>query len=316
MGRYKLPPADRFWLNVNKHGPEMRAGLGACWVWGRGPAKNGKYGRFHVGNRSRPAHVFSYELAYGPLPDGLICRHKCDNPPCVRPDHLESGTHKDNARDRTERGRVPPSFGEFHARTNLTDAEVLAMREAARSGETHASIAARHGMDRRHVSMLIEGRIWGHIPGLSAEERKAHRDKHRMGERNGRAELSEESVRAILVDRAADMSFVALAEKYGVGETTIGHILAGRSWASITAGHAELVPPGPRRGSRHHTKQPGYTVPKGESSALAVLDDQKVRDIRARAAAGEKQTLLAVTFGVSHALVSLIVNRKRWAHVA
>ena len=54
------------------------------------------------------AHRVSYEMANGPIPDGLIIRHKCDNPNCVNPKHLESGTQKDNMLDASFRGRINP----------------------------------------------------------------------------------------------------------------------------------------------------------------------------------------------------------------
>lgn len=92
------PVADRFWRHVEKSD--------GCWEW-IGALDNDGYGRIRDGRRNRKAHRVAYELTYGPIPSGLIIRHTCDNPACVRPDHLLSGTHLDNAQDKCERGRAP-----------------------------------------------------------------------------------------------------------------------------------------------------------------------------------------------------------------
>lgn len=93
---------QKFWENVEKKKNHE------CWVWKAG--KNNGYGQIS-GNykgkyRSALAHRFSYELHYGPIPKGLLVRHKCDNPACVNPRHLIVGTHADNTRDTVERGRA------------------------------------------------------------------------------------------------------------------------------------------------------------------------------------------------------------------
>lgn len=85
----------------------LQAGLtrsGDCLVWTR-RCRNGGYGVLSIRNRNVATHRLAYELEHGPIPDGLVVRHKCDNPPCCNPDHLELGTMADNARDMLERGR-------------------------------------------------------------------------------------------------------------------------------------------------------------------------------------------------------------------
>lgn len=95
----------RFWESVEK-GPGD-----ACWEW-TGHANRSGYGRVTRRGRDLFAHRYSWELANGPIPDGLIVCHRCDNPPCVRPEHLFLGTHSDNMRDAQRKGRRPTAARE------------------------------------------------------------------------------------------------------------------------------------------------------------------------------------------------------------
>jgi hypothetical protein len=51
-------------------------------------------------------HRFIFEEMHGPIPEGLIIRHKCDNGFCINPEHMELGTQKDNVHDMLKRGRA------------------------------------------------------------------------------------------------------------------------------------------------------------------------------------------------------------------
>jgi len=75
-----------------------------CWEW-QGTRSLQNYGRFTYRN-SRLAHRFSYFIHKGEIPDGQCVLHKCDNPPCVNPDHLFLGDRGVNNKDRNEKGRT------------------------------------------------------------------------------------------------------------------------------------------------------------------------------------------------------------------
>jgi hypothetical protein len=79
-------------------------GENACWLW-TGAASGNGYGEFHDRGHTLCAHRVAWELANGPIPAGMVIRHKCDNKLCVRPDHLEVGTQADNQRDKAVRRR-------------------------------------------------------------------------------------------------------------------------------------------------------------------------------------------------------------------
>ena len=87
---------ERFWSKVDLSGE--------CWVWTG--TKAGGYGRFYLNRRMMPAHRYSWTETSGPIPDGLMVLHKCDNPSCVRPDHLFLGTQSDNMLDASAKNRI------------------------------------------------------------------------------------------------------------------------------------------------------------------------------------------------------------------
>ncbi len=88
---------NRFWSKVEK--------TKECWNWTA--AKNPKgYGRYKVEGKCRSPHVLSFLNSGGVLLDKEEVCHTCDNPSCVRPDHLFAGTRSDNMKDCAEKGRI------------------------------------------------------------------------------------------------------------------------------------------------------------------------------------------------------------------
>jgi len=87
-----------------------------CWEWSGSCDKAG-YGRITLDGKSLLTHRVSWEIHNGmKIPDGAFICHHCDNPSCVKPEHLYAGSHTDNMRDRLIRGRGPKRFRNSHCR--------------------------------------------------------------------------------------------------------------------------------------------------------------------------------------------------------
>jgi hypothetical protein len=149
--------AERFWAKVDRSGD--------CWVWtGRRDPQG--YGRTGLsGNSSERAHRLAWKLTHGDIPAGLWVLHRCDNPPCVRPDHLFLGDNAANMADLVEK-RLSP-IGERNGTAKLTDEAVREMRQRHAVGEPIATLATRFGVSKSVAEKAIHGATWRHLPAHS-----------------------------------------------------------------------------------------------------------------------------------------------------
>lgn len=162
--KYAATEIARFWLLVD------RTNQDGCWIWlGRQdvcqPNRQLPYGRFARRGGRVSAHRFSYELAKGHIPAGLVIRHLCDNSLCVNPEHLILGTHRENNLDTVSRGRWRSHGlkGERHGASKITTEVVKRIRHQRECGVSRNKIARELGVcvgTVRDVDLKI---TWSHI---------------------------------------------------------------------------------------------------------------------------------------------------------
>lgn len=158
-----LPKPDMYDIARFFSKVRVEAGSTDCWPYAGTIGDNG-YGRFSLNGVHIAAHRFSYTLFHGPIAEGLVVRHRCDNPICVNPWHLETGTSQDNVRDRVIRDRS--SRGERNGRTKLTAEQVLDIFHDRFSSQM--DLGKRYGVDASTIRNIRIGRCWSHVTGKKA----------------------------------------------------------------------------------------------------------------------------------------------------
>jgi len=151
---------ERFRGKVNILGPIVRPGMTPCWVWTASTRGNG-YGQFWDGKKCGPAHRASWEIFFGPIPDGQDVLHKCDTRLCVNPEHLFLGTHLDNMQDMVSKGRW--AHGETCGRSKRSAATIRAIRDLHAAGISQADLARNYGVTTGYINQVVKRRIWAHV---------------------------------------------------------------------------------------------------------------------------------------------------------
>lgn len=113
----------------------------SCWIW-NGAASRG-YGKIRVDDKILHAHVLSWMLFRGEVPDGHEVMHHCDNRACVNPAHLDTGTHVKNMQDMVRKGRS----GAGVPKRQMTTDHILQAKKLKAEGKTFAEIKQVLGFD-------------------------------------------------------------------------------------------------------------------------------------------------------------------------
>lgn len=153
---------ERFWSHVEKT-PD------GCWTWLG--ARCGDYGRVNINRKSLAAHRVAWIITNGPIPIELIVRHKCDNGSCVRPDHLELGTYKENSRDMVLRGRTNGPKGERAGNHKLKRNQVSEIKAHLLNGtKSQAQLSRDFTVGRNTITAIRLNLSWRSVPPLLPDE--------------------------------------------------------------------------------------------------------------------------------------------------
>jgi len=165
---------ERFWAKIDKSSE--------CWLW-QGSKRHKGYGAFCYVRDGQVvqgrAHRYSYELHIGPIPQGMFVLHICDNPACVRPDHLFLGTNQDNIADMMRKGRHAVGHyhpkangglgmyrrGEAHHASKMTNTLVRQLRNDRAKGMSYSKLAQKYALSQGNVYRIANHITWRQVEG-------------------------------------------------------------------------------------------------------------------------------------------------------
>lgn len=153
---------ERFWAKVDTSGD--------CWLWTAARMPKG-YGLLWYAPERRTimAHRVAWIIAYGEIPDGMEVLHRCDNPPCVRLDHLFLGTQADNVQDMLGKGRGyldgphQAARGSQHGQAKVTEAQVVEIRTKRAAGVHWDALRGQYGLSETSLANIVKRKTWQHV---------------------------------------------------------------------------------------------------------------------------------------------------------
>lgn len=201
-----------------------------CWEWTARRDEEG-YGKFEWKNKNCSASRLILSFFSGIPFTVLLCtRHICDNPPCVNPFHLLSGTKADNFQDMYSRGRYRTApQGEDHANAKLTEQDIYEIFDLRLRGIGFDEIAKLKNVTEGLIGHVLTRRAWGHVP-------IPKRVVEQVKTINNSVKLSSEDFATIFaLYYEQKLSQRKIAEMYGLAYKYLNDIFKGRARAADTS---------------------------------------------------------------------------------
>ena len=130
-----------------------------CIEW-NGNIRQG-YGRFYLNGKWLTAHRVSWMMNNGPIPEGMLILHKCDNSSCVNIKHLFIGTQRDNVLDMIRKKRHKVLKGSANPNSKLNEFKVVQIRDLYGEGNTsYAKLAREFCVSPKLIELVIKRIVW------------------------------------------------------------------------------------------------------------------------------------------------------------
>lgn len=208
---------------------------GDCWIWTGRKDKKGyglsTYGTSEERKHPLQAHRVIYTILVGPIPEGLVVMHSCDNRICVNPAHLTPGTQLENIQDRHSKGRN--AVGSKYPSSTLTEVQVEEIKLKRLAGYDFIALAREYSVNMFTIEGIFRKGHWKHVEIDTNDPRIEEFKKICPPPKLRGEKLTAEQVLEIRSALASGARLGELATKYSCSGITIKNILERRAWKNL-----------------------------------------------------------------------------------